>query len=400
MTISSSSPRWSATTKLVVALTVVAIIAAALVKFQNIIPPLIMAFLFVYLFYPAASFISKKLRLAWGLAVGLVYLILIFILLGLLTLGGFELVHQFQSLLVLIENSLEEIPVLTAQLSQQVLQLGPFQLDMSTLDLNTLVGQLLDSIQPLLGQTGNLLGAVASGAFNTIGWTLFVLLVSFFILFESNGIREGILDIKVPRYAEDLKQMTDRLGRIWNAFLRGQLILIATSAVIYSIVLSILGVRYAIGLAILAGLARFLPYVGPAITWTVLALVTFFQPYKIPGTTPFIYMLIVLVIAWAIDGILDNIVSPRIMANALKVHPAAVMVAAIIALDLLGILGVIIAAPFLATSKLIGEYILRKMFDMDPWDADDEAPPPPPLREQIRDWVARLPLEKFKLRKK
>ncbi len=384
---SPASPRWGATTKLVVALTIVTIVAAALVNFQNIIPPLIIAFLFVYLFYPGALFLTKKLRLAWGLSVGVVYIILLILLIGLLTLGGYELIQQFQSLLLLIENSLREIPELAEQLSGQVFRFGPFAIDLRTLDLNTLVGQLLNSVQPLLGQTGTLLGRVAGGAFNILGWTLFTLLVSFFILFESNGLREGILNIRIPVYSDDLKQMVERLGRIWNAFLRGQLILFFTSAVIYSIILSGLGVRYAIGLAILAGLARFLPYVGPAITWTIFALVAFFQEFKFPGTSPFVYMLIVLAISWLIDAILDNIVSPRIMANALKVHPAAVLVAAIIALDLLGILGVIIAAPILATSKLVGEYVLRKLFDLDPWVSNAETPQPPPLREQIRGWL-------------
>ncbi len=384
------SPRWGATTKLVVALTIVAIIAAALIKFQNIIPPLIMSFLFVYLFYPAASFLTRKLHLNWGVSVSIVYVILLALLLGLVTLGGYELIQQFQSLLLLVENSLQEIPEIAAQLSNQVFYLGPFALDMRTLDLNNLAGQLLNAVQPLLGQTGTLLARVASGAFNILGWTLFTLIVSFFILYESKGLPQGILNIEeVPVYGNDIKQMSERLGRIWNAFLRGQIILFITSTAIYSIVLSLLGVRYAIGLAILAGLARFVPYVGPAITWTIYALVAFFQPFKIFGATPFVYMLIVLIISWIIDGILDNIVSPRIMANALKVHPAAVLIAAIIALDLLGILGVIIAAPILATAKLIGGYVLRKLFDLEPWESSDEMPTPPPLREQIRGWLER-----------
>lgn len=385
-----TSPRWGSTTKLVVALTTVTVIAAALVNFQNIIPPLILAFLFVYLFYPAALFLTRKLRMAWGLSVGVVYVILLILLLGLLTLGGYELIQQFQSLLILIENSLREIPQLAEELSGQVFRFGPFTMDLSTLDLNNLVVQLLNSVQPLLGQTGTLLGRVASGAFNILGWTLFTLLVSFFILFESKGLRQGIVDIQIPVYGNDLKQMAGRLGRIWNAFLRGQIILFVTSSITYSIVLSILGVHYAIGLAILAGLARFLPYVGPAITWTVFALVSFFQEYQILGASPFVYMLIVLVISWVIDAILDNIVSPRIMANALKVHPAAVLVAAILALDLLGILGVIIAAPILATTKLVGEYVLRKLLDLDPWEGSDEMPQPPPLRQQIRGWLEKM----------
>jgi hypothetical protein len=68
-----------------------------------------------------------------------------------------------------------------------------------------------------------------------------------------------------------------------------------------------------------------------------------------------------------IDQIFDNLVSPRIMADVLKVHPAGVLVMALVAANLLGILGVVIAAPILATLQLIGRYVLRKMFDQDPW---------------------------------
>jgi hypothetical protein len=63
------------------------------------------------------------------------------------------------------------------------------------------------------------------------------------------------------------------------------------------------------------------------------------------------------------------------MARALKVHPAAILVAALIAANLLGILGVIIAAPFLATITLLGRYTMRKLFDMEPWSGPEIEPP-------------------------
>jgi predicted PurR-regulated permease PerM len=226
---------------------------------------------------------------------------------------------------------------------------------------------------------------------------VFVMLISYFILSESGGLRAGILPLDIPGYSSDIKRMGKELGRIWNAFLRGQIIVIGIATVIYSIVLSIFGIRYALGLAVLAGAARFLPYVGPAINWTILALVAFFQVDKPLGLSPLAYTLIVLGIAWTIDGILDNLVSPRIMADSLEVHPAAVLVAAIVALDLLGILGVIIAAPILATLQLVAGYMLRKMFDLDPWAGLKETNTPPPLRQQIRDWQASL-RKKLKLR--
>jgi predicted PurR-regulated permease PerM len=131
-------------------------------------------------------------------------------------------------------------------------------------------------------------------------------------------------------------------------------------------------------MALLAGLARFVPYVGPAVNWTLLFIVTYFQADKLFGMQPLTYSVIVLVTALIIDQIFDNLVSPRILADALKVHPAAVLVAAIIAANLLGFLGVVLAAPMLATVALIGRYTARKMFDLNPWPEPEVRQPPPP----------------------
>jgi predicted PurR-regulated permease PerM len=386
----STSPRWNATTKLVIGLTLVAIFAGLLVKFQNILPPLIMSFLLVYLLYPAASFLKRKVRMNWTLAVTSIYLVIVLLLLGGLTLSGVELVNQVQNAVVMVQDSLDRIPELVDQIAHWRWQFGPFVLDMASVDLDGLSTQIIDTVQPMLGRTGQLLGTVASGAVNTLGWTAFVLLISFFILAESGGLGGGIMNVNIPGYKADMERMGKELGQIWNAFLRGQLILITLATVIYTVVLGMLGVRAAIGLAVMAGLARFLPYVGPAISWTVLALVAYFQEFKLFGLDAVFYTLLVLAIAWIIDGILDNIVSPRIMADALKVHPAAVMVAALIAANLLGLLGVVIAAPILATMQLLGRYILRKLFDLDPWEGLQDLPAPPPLRKQAREWIQNI----------
>ena len=181
-----------------------------------------------------------------------------------------------------------------------------------------------------------------------------------------------------PGYTQDFERLSRELGRTWNAFLRGQIIIFFLAVIVYSIVLSVLGVHYAISLAFLAGLARFVPYVGPAINWTVLVLVSYFQVYKLFGLSPFYYTLLVLIIALVIDQIFDYIVSPRILSDALKVHPAAVLVAAIVAANLFGLLGVVVAAPILATAALLWKYIMRKMLDLNPWPEEEQHHPPPP----------------------
>lgn len=395
-----NTPVWTSTTKMVVGLTLVAIVAGMLVKFQGILPPLLLSFILVYLLYPLASFLTHKLRLKWSVSVNLIYLLLVLLILGLLTIAGFEIVTQIQSLIGLVTRSLDSLPGLVDEVLNSVMKsIGPFAPGIETINLEQLGNQLIDTIQATLGRIGELLGRIASGAVNTLAWTLFVLIVSYFIIIESGGLRERILQVNLPGYSQDFARISTEVARIWNAFLRGQIILITISTVMYTIALGGMGVSYALGIALMAGLARFLPYVGPFITWTVLALVTFFQAFKPFGLSPLVYMLIILGVAWVIDAILDNIVSPRVMAESLKVHPAAVLVAAIVALDLLGVLGVVIAAPILATLQLVLRYVIRKLFDLNPWDGLEENPTPPSLRVQVAEWLANV-RGKFRLRRK
>lgn len=359
-----SSPQWNSTTKLVVAFTFVAIVAALLVRFHTIIGPLLLAFVFSYLIHPVAGVLSHSLRISWRAAVGIVFLVILVVLLSLLALGGVGLMNQVQSLIAFVQSSLDKLPTIIEDVAAWGARFG---LDISAVNLSSVSDQLLTMGQTIFGRMGSLLSAVAGGAANFLGWTLFVLLVSFFVLAESDGLREGILKVDIPGYSEDLRRLGQELGRIWNAFLRGQIIIFFLTFSIYFIVLSVLGVRYAIGLALAAGLARFVPYVGPAINWTALALVTFFQPFKLFGMEPLYYTLMVFLVALFIDQIFDNLVQPRVMADALRVHPAAVLVAAIVSASLLGVLGVVVAAPMLATLQLFGQYTVRKMFDQDPW---------------------------------
>jgi predicted PurR-regulated permease PerM len=237
----------------------------------------------------------------------------------------------------------------------------------------------------LLGRTGNLVATVAGGAAEIFGWTFFVLIVSYFLMVESSGLQSDLIRVEIPGYNEDLRKLGGQLSIIWNSFLRGQIFIFTMSTVIYIIVLSVFGVRYAIGIAFMAGLAKFLPYIGPAITWVVMALVTYFQPDKPFGLQPVAYMGMVVITTTVIDWIIDNLIAPRIMARSLRVHPAAVLVTALVAANLLGVLGVVIAAPFLASIMLLGRYTMRKMFDLNPW------PPGEATASQSMsfDWIAR-----------
>ena len=377
-------------TKLVISLALLVIVAALLIRFQALIVPLLLAFILAYLFYPLATLLDRIPRISWRMGVSLMYLLLIAIIASLLTLSGYGLVPQIQSLISLVENSIVEVPSLLNVTVVWFNQTSPIPIDLSTIKLDELSQQLLSYVQPVLGSTGQVLGTVASSAASFFGWGAFILIVSYFIMTESGGLRGNLLKVEIPGYTEDFQRLGRELTRIWNAFLRGQMIVFSLAFVFYLFVLSMLGVRYAIGLALLAGLSKFLPYIGPAIVWITLGLVSYFQPFKLFGMSPLFYTLLVFAVALLFDQLLDGFITPRIMAQALSVHPAAILVSALVLADLLGILGIIIAAPMLATIVLFGRYTMRKMLDQPPWPEPEVEPEPLFTRERVLARIHRM----------
>jgi predicted PurR-regulated permease PerM len=387
---SNTTPPWSATTKLVVALSLVALLASLVISFRNIVGPLLLSFVLSYLLYPAADRMRKQFRISWKISVNLIYLFAVILIFGLLFWGALTLVEQIQSLLTFLEKWVGTIPDLLDQLALVRYQLGPFEINFGELDLDGLVGQVLNTVRPMFSQVGVIVGTAASGVAVMLGWTLFVLLISYFILSETQGIPDRIINIRIPKYQQDIDRLGIQLARIWNAFLRGQLTIIILTIVVYSVFLGIFGVRFFYGLAMMAGLARFIPYVGPAVAWTAYGLVAYFQGFNPFGLTPLAFAIIVVVISLVLDFIMDNYAVPRLLGDALNIHPAAVLVAALVGASLLGMIGIILAAPVLATARLFIGYALRKLSDEDPWVDIKPDQSPVSIKERLQLAITKI----------
>jgi len=385
----SSSPKWGATTKLIVGLSFVAIMALLVIQFRHLVGPLILAFMLSYLLYPVANWLTKSIRLPWQTAVAFIYIFLFLLGVGLVALSGLAVVQQLQSLFNFLQNSLKDFPQFLEQLSQQTFIFGPFQFSLAQYDLPALANQALSIVQPLLGRAGSLISSIATSAATTFLWGLFVLIVSYFLLADAGKrVRHEFVHIEIPGYQADLERFGAEMRRIWNDFFRGQLIVISFAILAYFVLLTILGVRYAIGIAVLAGVGRLVPYIGPWALWITTFLVTYFQPSNYFGLQPLQFSILVLVLAFLTDQIFDNIVSPRFMGETLGVHPAAVLVAAIIFANLIGLIGLILAAPVVATLKLIATYVVRKMLDLEPWPEAQRSALPRPTHPML-EWAKR-----------
>src|SRR5574338_829904 len=177
----SGSPRWGATTKLVIGLSVVAIIAYLLVRFLNIIGPLLLAFILAYLIYPLAELARSALRLPWRFTVTLLFVFLMVLLIGTIAVGGLAVVDQLNALIGFLQNAVIGLPEFIDQLASRPIQFGPFTINTEVLDANAIERQLLGIVQPVLTQAGASIVSFASGTASVIGWMFFILLIAYFI---------------------------------------------------------------------------------------------------------------------------------------------------------------------------------------------------------------------------
>ena len=242
------------------------------------------------------------------------------------------------------------------------------ELDPQTFDWNLVREQILGLVEPTLGRSGQIVGSVATATVRLLGNIFFIFVISIYFAAEIPFLTSHVGEMAhVPGYRRDAERLMRQSGRVWNSYLRGQVVLALVIFVVVWIGLAMLGVQNSLALGLIAGLLEFIPVIGPIISAIAAVVVAFFQPETIFNLAHWQYALIILIYMILVQQLENNILVPRIVGNALDLNPIIVMIAVLMGGSIAGILGMILAAPITATIKLIGGYTWRKMFDLPPF---------------------------------
>ena len=270
------SPRWQTTTKQYVIIGLSILVVVSLYFLRNMIGPLIFALILTYLNQPFVAYLHRKTRISWKVCVSVTYILMIVIFFGFIAWGGIAFFSQAENLVNFLIESIDNFPDVLNDFLLSDQYVDPLTSQLGDL-LNSGFGlQLSDTLQGMLQNVAGGLGSFAQSAVSKLGWLFFIIGTSFFILLESKGI--GAIRIKIPieGYEFDFLMAKQQLSRIWNSFLRGQVILMIFTILLYTIVFSILGLRYSFVLALAVGVARLIPYVGSTVAFCAYAVVAFF----------------------------------------------------------------------------------------------------------------------------
>lgn len=271
--------------------------------------------------------------------------VLVVFLLGFLFIGGFlasltpPLVRQTQRLA-------REVPRFAEQLSDRS---GRFRDLDERYDISKRLRSAIDNLPSIVaGSAGRALGVAAS-----IGRTIFsivtVLILTAYFLVDLPKLIDGAAKLLPKGRRTVMRQRAEIVFDRISGYLIGNLVVSVVAGVTSFIVLSILGVPYALPLALWVAFADLIPMVGATLGAIPAVIVAFFDSMFVGlGTVAY----------FAIYQQIENyVVAPRVMRRAVDISAAAVILAALIGGTLMGFIGTLLAIPIAASIKVLVQEI-------------------------------------------
>ncbi|HEX6467391.1 MAG TPA: AI-2E family transporter [Terriglobales bacterium] len=179
-----------------------------------------------------------------------------------------------------------------------------------------------------------------------IWWLILIPILALFFLKDGKTFGNALVQIADRGPNQDLvRRLLADVNLMLGAYIRAQLILAALSVVVYTVVLEIMGVQYALALGPAAGILEFIPVVGPLLGAACILLIAFLTNY------PHLLLLALFFGVWRL--LQDYVNSPRIMGKELELHPLAAIFGVLAGGEIGGVVGVFLSIPLMATLRIV-----------------------------------------------
>ncbi|EAE3847439.1 AI-2E family transporter, partial [Listeria monocytogenes] len=317
-----------------------------MVILKTVAAPIILAGISYYLFNPIIDWLEKhKWKRGWAIA--LLYLVII----GLLILLFSFVIPAVKDQIVSLFKS---FPGYWDQITQKFDEFSRSSLfDQIKDKLNTNMSDIMKTlstkgtsvINSAISSIGSIVGTVTEVVLAIVTTPL----VLFYLLKDGKKLPDFLLKMLPVNGRAHTRQVLGEANHQISSYIRGQIIVSLCIGILLFIGYLIIGLPYALTLAIIAACTSIVPYLGPAIAITpaiIIAIVT--SPW----------LLIKLIIVWCVVQLLEGkFISPQVMGKTLKVHPITILFVILVAGNLFGVLGVIFAVPGYAVLKVIVTHV-------------------------------------------
>jgi len=312
---------------------------------DTILIPMILGLLFSLLLIPLSNFMERKLHFPRTLA-GILCVIIFF---GVLGYGLFLLASQLTLLKedfpAFKEQIMDGVDKLQTWVSQQFGIQHKDQIDF----INKTASKSVDSGTLFLGT------ALVSLSSMFILF-VFTFLYTFFLLIYRGHIVKFLLFVNRVEDRPIVVDVVRQIQYVVKKYLIGLLIQMSLVSLLVFIVLSLIGVKYSLLLALITGVFNVLPYVGIFSAMLIISILTF-------ATSSFTHVALVIVALIIIHMIDSNFIVPKIVGSKVKVNSLFAMLSIIIGEMVWGISGMFLAIPILAIVKIV----MDRIKELKPW---------------------------------
>jgi predicted PurR-regulated permease PerM len=187
--------------------------------------------------------------------------------------------------------------------------------------------------------------AVLRGAATTVAGILTIFVLAYLMVLESPKVIDGSLNLFPQRRAERIRRVGADCARTVTGYITGNLLISVICGVLTYVVLLIMGVPFAGLIALFVAIADLIPLVGATLGAAVAVLVAF--------THSLTAGIVVLIFFIAYQHLENHLLQPLILSRTVKLNPLTVLVAILIAVELAGILGALLAIPVAGMIQVI-----------------------------------------------
>jgi predicted PurR-regulated permease PerM len=313
-----------------------------------------LAWLLAFVLNPIASRLDRLIPyLPRAVSVIVVYAFLLAILLFLTIVVAGALVQS-------IGDFVRSVPDLQTRLPEV---LAPWQrrLDGLGLDQVNLVGQatiFLANLNSYAEELSGPLQSLAVASLGAIGSLVLIFVLSIYIAIDRDRILTFFFRIVPPTFNDEARLLEKSVARSFGGFLRGQGIMGLVYGMIAVLVSASLGLPYLAVTSALAGLLMAIPFFGPFVSWAPPVLVALLV--NADATLP---SFIAMFVGWFL---VMNVLQPRIMEDAVGIHPIVVLGSVLIGAKVAGVVGAIFGIPIAAVVSAFFFHYLKRSRDTRP----------------------------------
>lgn len=313
---------------------------------REILSPFVLAAIFAYIFNPVVSFLSSKIKFPRTISIILIWAIII----GVLSLAGMLVVKR-----AIIESAgLKEY-------IQQWAKMATSQIGILPEFIRPTFNEALTSLQKAVLTSSISLFAIFPQAISGIIDLSLFLVSTFYFLKEGSGIFDKFLNTIPNYYRLETEILLRKINVVLGDYLRGQLLVILSSFIMFFTFFTVLGIDFALMLALIAGFLEVVVLIGPMVSGILVVVVVLLTGASNFNLNPIQAALVVVVGSFIIRQIQDYVVTPHIMGRVVKVHPLVILFAVIAGGHMAGILGLVLAVPIAAVIRVVLEFSLDKI---------------------------------------